>query len=347
MDPVKPPQTSRRSPVRWILPTLVILAAASAGGRYAWQSHHYESTDDAFVDGTVVRVAPQVPGRVATVAVVSDQRVEAGALLVALESTDLRHERERAAAARAEAEGRLVQARAQVMVAQAALDQAHAAAEAAAVEERNAAQDLHRYQQVSAGAVSRQALDNAETLAKRTVAETALARSREQAARAEITLAESQVATRAAEVESAAVLVRQAEQQLSYTEVRAPKAGRVTMKSVEVGDFVQVGQALMALVGDEVWVVANFKETQLTDMRPGQSVEVRADAFPDRRLAAHVQSIQAGAAARFSLMPPENATGNYVKVVQRVPVRIRFDEPASSLVGLAPGMSVVPDVKVR
>lgn len=337
-----------RKPVaRWIAVAVVVVVAVTAGGRYAWRARLHESTDDAFVDGTIVRVAPQVPGRVAEVSVASNQRVEAGALLVSIDPADLHIELSRAQASRAQAEGRLVQARAQVSVARAAFDQARAAEQVAAVEARNAAQDLRRYQQVSTGAVSRQALDNAETTAKRTAAETTLASSRARAAQAEIDLAESAVTTAEAEVRNADVLVRQAEQQLSYAQVRAPIAGRVTMKGVESGDFVQVGQALMALVADDVWVVANFKETQLAGMKPGQRVDIRADAFPSRALRGHVESIQAGAAARFSLMPPENATGNYVKVVQRVPVRIRFDEPAESLRGLAPGMSVVPEVRVR
>lgn len=332
---------------RWIVVSVVVVVAAALGGRHAWRARLYESTDDAFIDGTVVRVAPQVPGRVAAVPVASNQRVQAGDVLVSIDPSDLRIELSRAQATRAQAEGRLVEARAQVSVAHAAFDQAHASAQVADVEAHNAAQDLRRYQQVSSGAVSRQALDNAATTAKRTAAETTLAASRERAAQAQIELAESAVVTAQAEVVSADVLVRKAEQQLSYAQVTAPIAGQVTMKGVESGDFVQVGQALMALVANDVWVVANFKETQLAEMKPGQRVEVRADAFPSRSLRAHVESIQAGAAARFSLMPPENATGNYVKVVQRVPVRIGFDEPAENLRSLAPGMSVVPEVRVR
>lgn len=338
---------ARKPILRWIVVVVVVVVAAAVGARYAWKAHLYESTDDAFVDGTIVRVAPQVSGRLASVPVASNQRVEAGALLAAIDPADLRIELSRAQASRAQAEGRLVQARAQVSVARAALDQARASAQVAEVEAHNAAQDLRRYQQVASGAVSRQALDNAATSAKRTAAETSLAESRERAAQAEIELAGSAVTTAEAEVSNAEVLVRQAELQLSYANVTAPIGGRVTMKGVESGDFVQVGQALMALVADEVWVVANFKETQLAEMKVGQSVDVRVDAFPSRPLRGHIESIQAGAAARFSLMPPENATGNYVKVVQRVPVRIRFDEPAESLRGLAPGMSVVPEVRVR
>ena len=130
--------------------------------------------------------------------------------------------------------------------------------------------------------------------------------------------------------------------------MRAPIAGRVTNKAVEPGDYVQVGQQLLALVDPRVWVKANFKETELTHMRPGQPVTIDIDAYPDRQWKGHVDSFQQGTGSRFSLLPPENATGNYVKVVQRIPVKIVFDElPDSSRYLLAPGMSVVPEVDVR
>jgi len=129
----------------------------------------------------------------------------------------------------------------------------------------------------------------------------------------------------AGQVDQLTAAVRQAELDLSYTKLNAPEAGRVTRKSVEPGAYVQVGQTLFSIVPDRVWVVANFKETQLRHMRPGQPATVTVDAYPDRVFTGHVDSIQAGSGARFSLLPPENATGNYVKVVQRVPVKIVID----------------------
>jgi len=139
----------------------------------------------------------------------------------------------------------------------------------------------------------------------------------------------------------------QARLNLSYTKVFAPTDGYVTKKAVEPGIFVQVGQPLMAIVRPDVWVTANFKETQLTRMRPGQPVEIKVDAYPDIALHGHVDSIQRGTGSRFSLLPPENATGNYVKVVQRVPVKIVFDSNAETRkVLLAPGMSVIPEVNI-
>jgi membrane fusion protein (multidrug efflux system) len=155
------------------------------------------------------------------------------------------------------------------------------------------------------------------------------------------------VETVRAEIEQARAAVQQAELELSYTTIVAPEAGRITRKSVEAGAYVQVGQALLAVVSDDLWIVANFKETQLTNMTPGQPVEISVDAYPHALFKGHVDSIQAGTGAHFSLLPPENATGNYVKVVQRVPVKIVFDAPPDPQHALAPGMSVVPEVKIR
>ncbi len=140
--------------------------------------------------------------------------------------------------------------------------------------------------------------------------------------------------------------VRQAELNLSYTRIAAPQDGRVTHKTVQVGDYLKVGQAILAVVPDQVWVTANFKETQLTRMKPGQRVKIKVDAYPRRTFHGHVDSIQSGTGAQFSLLPPENATGNYVKVVERIPVKIVFDS-VDAEEPLAPGMSVVPTVDLR
>jgi membrane fusion protein (multidrug efflux system) len=149
------------------------------------------------------------------------------------------------------------------------------------------------------------------------------------------------------EIEQARATLRQAELNLSYTKIYATESGYITKKSVEPGNYVQTGQALMALVTDRLWVTANYKEVQLERMRPGQSVTIKIDAYPQRKFNGKVDSIQAGSGARFSLLPPENATGNYVKVVQRVPVKILFTEGLPSDFRIGPGMSVVPEVKVR
>ena len=137
-----------------------------------------------------------------------------------------------------------------------------------------------------------------------------------------------------------------AELDLSYAHITAPESGKVTKKNAEQRAYVQIGQPLLAIVTDEAWILANFKETQLTRMHPGQEVEIRVDAFPGRPVRGHIDSIQSGTGARFSLLPAENATGNFVKVVQRVPVKIVFDEPVTDML-LVPGMSVEPTVHIK
>lgn len=163
----------------------------------------------------------------------------------------------------------------------------------------------------------------------------------------QVAVSQAQAATAKANTEQLAAQVAQAELELSYTKIYASDDGRVTRKSVEEGALVQIGQPLLALVPGNVWVIANFKENQLGRIVPGQQVEIRVDTYRDKVFKGHVDSIQAGTGARFSLLPPENATGNYVKVVQRIPVKIVFDEPPDPRHMLAPGMSVVPEVAIR
>jgi membrane fusion protein (multidrug efflux system) len=170
---------------------------------------------------------------------------------------------------------------------------------------------------------------------------------RDEASKQDLEHAQAAADAAAADASRTEASLRQAELDLSYTRIDAPQAGRITRKAVEAGAYVAVGQPLLALVPAEVWVVANFKETQLTRMRPGLAATIRVDAFPDVRLRGHVDSIQAGTGARFSLLPAENATGNFVKVVQRVPVKIVLDDKASGDRLLSPGMSVEADVELR
>jgi membrane fusion protein (multidrug efflux system) len=256
-----------------------------------------------------------------------------------------------------EAGSRLEQARAQAAAAQAEATRAHA--------------DAQRYERLlQYHAVSRQEGDNAVAADRATAANLDAARQAQQAAGdnlrraqsqfgeakarlasaksapSQVAFSRAQVDTTAAEIAQAQAEVRQAELNLSYTKIDAPESGQITRKNVEPGAYVQIGQTLFSIVPDRLWVLANFKETQLRYMRPGQPVTIEVDAYPDRVFKGHVDSIQSGSGSRYSLLPPENATGNYVKVVQRVPVKILFDEPPDPSHPLGPGMSVVPTVKV-
>ncbi|HET8781819.1 MAG TPA: HlyD family secretion protein [Pyrinomonadaceae bacterium] len=234
---------------------------------------------------------------------------------------------DQAVAAAKTASAELESVRQRVAAAQAQVDEARAAQDAAAQTAQRARTQIGGAQ---AGV--------SESLGKLAQANTAPQ---------EIAVSEAQAATANATTEQLRAQVAQAELELSYTKIYAPEAGRVTRKSVEEGALVQVGQPLLAIVPGEVWVTANFKESQIGRMAPGETVEITVDAYPDKVFKGHVDSIQAGTGARFSLIPPENATGNYVKVVQRVPVKIVFDEPPDAKHMLAPGMSVVPEVAVK
>jgi membrane fusion protein (multidrug efflux system) len=170
---------------------------------------------------------------------------------------------------------------------------------------------------------------------------------KDEASRQDLDHAQAAADAAAADLAQSEAALRQTELDLSYTKIAAPEGGRVTRKAVEAGAYVQVGQAMLALVPQQSWIVANFKETQLTRMRPGQKAEIVVDSYPDQSLKGHVDSIQAGTGARFSLLPAENATGNYVKVVQRVPVKIVLDETLTGGRLLAPGMSVEATVDLK
>jgi membrane fusion protein (multidrug efflux system) len=225
-----------------------------------------------------------------------------------------------------------------------------AAAEVSAIRQRVAAQEAAVRQAEAAVAAARSGVSQAESGVAGQQAALGRAEAQRAGARSapkQVAQSRSQTSAAEADVARADAEVRQARLNLSYTKIYAPISGRVTRKGVEIGTHVQVGQPLLALVDPDVWVIANFKETQLAKMQPGQPVTVTLDAHPGIKLAAHVDSLQCGSGARFSLLPPENATGNYVKVVQRVPVKIVFDDLQQiEQYGLGPGMSVVPTVKI-
>ena len=344
-----PHQGAAKKRRRQILAAAAALAvAASAGAYYFWFVLPYESTDDAFIEGYVIPMASQVPGRVAELLVQDNQAVKQGDVLLKIDPRDYEASLAQARADLAAARSRVEQTKAQVNASQAKVVQAQASVVAAEAENHRAADDLKRYQSVDSTAVSKSAFDAAQSQARTASANLEAARAQVKAAEADVTLSEAGVDTADAAVQQAEARVRQAELNLSYTQVTAPEAGRVTRRVVEQGSYIQPGQALMAIVPRHYWVIANFKETQLTHMRVGQPVEVVVDAYPNHKFKGHVESIQSGAGARFSLFPPENATGNYIKVVQRVPVKIVLDndDPDAEL-ALGPGMSVDPKVRVR
>ena len=307
----------------------------------------FESTDDAFVEGHVTAIASQVPGRVSQLFVEDNQEIKKGDLLLQMDPRDYEARLVQAQANLTAARSQLEQAKSQFTAAQATAQETRESVVAVEARASYAKTNLSRLTEIGISGVSQDQIDAAQTQVRATSADVLVARSKISAADAQVKLGQANIATAEANIGQSEAAERQAELNLSYTKVTAPEAGRVTRRVVEQGNYIQPGQSLLAIVPKNMWVVANFKETQLKHMRPGQPTTVEVDAYPQFKFKGHVESIQAGSGARFSLFPPENATGNYVKVVQRVPVKIVLDDNAEASVVLGPGMSVEPKVRVK
>jgi membrane fusion protein, multidrug efflux system len=355
--PAPPPdaqaaQPQRRRHRRLLIALAVLLAiGATAGGIQWWLvARNWASTDDAFIDTHMVQISPQVAGRVEAVLVNDNQKVRASQLLVEIDPADYQAKLDQALANEQSAQGQLAQAQAQLPVVEANVKAAKADVAVAQAAATNADIALKRdlmLEHMGGLAIAQQTIDNDTATWRSDKANLAAAEQKAAAAAAQIDLDEKNIETAEAAAKAAAAQVEQARLDLGYTEIRASEVGRIANKNVAPGDYVQIGQALMALVPDQVWVTANFKETEIGRMQIGNPVDVYIDAYPGHVFHGHVQSIQPGSGAAFSLLPPENATGNYVKVVQRVPVKITFDDDPSAHWLLGPGMSVEPYVKVR
>ena len=344
-----PDGASTRSHKRFIplVVALGLLIIGAAAVYYFLAVRPYETTDDAFIDGHMIQISPQVSGHVLTVLIDDNQLVKKGDPLAQIDPRDYDVALTQARANLAAAQSRLAQAQHQVIVSRAKAEQERAAVGVAEAEAARAEANLARYQNVESRAVSREQVDAAIAAAHSSAAALEEARKKADASDAQIGQDQTQIPTADAGVQQAEAVLRQAELNRSYADITAPEDGWVTRRIVERGQYVQVGQALLAIVPRNVWITANFKETQLTHMKPGQPVWIEVDAFPQRKFRGHVDSIQAGTGAQFSLLPPENAAGNYVKVVQRVPVKIVLDEGEDPNFPLPLGASVVPRVKVR
>ena len=351
----------RRPPVI-VVGTAVLFALLFFGLGYLAEALTHEATDDAFLDSTIVSIAPKVSGQVKNVAVRSNQRVKAGDLLLEIDPRDLavQLDQKRAAVDSARANVALSKAvvelsRTQVATAEATAKQSAAEAGAAQATADKAKADLKRAEElIQNRTISPQEFDSAKAAATATEANLKAAQEKAASNRAKVAEAQAQVEAAQKALERGEAQARQtepdaqaAELNLSYARVTAPADGYVTKKAVESGNYVQVGQRLMAIVLTDIYVTANFKETQVEHIRPGQPVRITVDSAGDRAFKGHVDSIMAGSGAAFSLLPPENAVGNYVKVVQRIPIKILFDEPINVGHALGPGMSVVPSVHVK
>jgi membrane fusion protein, multidrug efflux system len=367
---------------KWVLIGLAIVFLVGGIFFYLYYSSR-ESTDDAQIEGDIVPISARVGGPVAKVLVDDNQYVEAGTVLVEIDPSDYQVALQRAEAELADAEANSVAAKTGVPLAstttssqlnvaranrgaaQKQVDAANARLREAEANYRKAAADLQRFKPlVEKDEISRQQFDTA-------VAAEEAARAGVESARAAVATAQSQVEQANAQVAAASVVpeqvgitrakanaseaqvkrnqaaLQQAKLNVGYTVIKAPVSGIVSRKSVQPGQIIQPSQAVLAIVPlEDVWVVANFKENQLKDMRVGQKATIHVDAY-DRDFEGHVDSIGGATSAKFSLLPPENATGNYVKVVQRVPVKLVFEKGQDKEHLLRPGMSVVPTVHVK
>jgi membrane fusion protein (multidrug efflux system) len=337
----------RRRPFAFVGGLILLFVALPAGYLYWDYASHFESTDDAFIAARQFTIAPKVPGYLTAVPVTDNEHVVAGQVIARIDDRDYRN-------ALAEAQAQVAEARANIenLDAQIVVQQAQIHANQAQVDQAQAAlvfaqQQAKRYQELAATALAGTVQD-----AQRYTSGLRQQQAAVESAQATLALAQRQIealqAQRASAVANLGLRKAQRDQaqlDLSHTIVTADQPGRVVQLSAAVGEFAQPGTNLTMFVPDDIWVWANFKETQLDYMRPRQRVTLEIDAYPERTIRAHVASVQPGSGTAFSLLPAQNATGNYVKIVQRVPVKLVMDDPPSD-VALGPGMSVDPTVRV-
>jgi membrane fusion protein (multidrug efflux system) len=336
----------RGKPVLMVLAAVVVIGAIVATF-YAIHAAQFVETDDAYIEGHVITISPQISAAVKTVLVDDNAVVHKGDVIVQLDPSDYQVALDQARATQAAMAGKLQQAKSEIDSAKASVDEARAEVDVAQANSENADADYKRFMNLStsnAGAVSRQQMDSASAAKRSNDAQVEQAKAKLIAAQVEVETKQATELAADGDLQKAIADVHKAEVNLSYCTIRAPSDGKITRKSVEPGSYVQTGEQLLALVPDQVWVVANYKETQLEKMKPGQPVSITVDAYPGEELHGHLDSIQSGTGSRFSMLPAENATGNFVKVVQRIPVKILIDNPDRPL---SPGMSVVVEVDVR
>ncbi|MBC6991539.1 HlyD family secretion protein [Hymenobacter sp. BT491] len=347
-EPEVEEQGRSRRPFLLIILALLLLV----GGYYGWTRYQFaqahEETDDAQVEGDVYPVLPRVSGPVAEVKVDDNTVVKKGDVLVTIDPADYQQRVNAAQAALAAAQANVVAARAAVGTAQANVGSARSAIGVSDATRARLQKDLQRSAYLRKEDIIPQSeYDAVQANLKSTTAQRSTAQQQVSVAQQQVAAAQQQVAVAQAVVKQRQADLDNALLQLSYTTLKAPTNGYVSKKNVQPGQVVSPGQQLMGIVAsDRTWVVANFKETQLEDMRVNQPVSVEVDAYPNEEFQGHIESISAATGARFALLPPDNASGNFVKVVQRVPVKIVLDkvDPEHPL---RAGMSVNAVVKVK
>jgi len=336
----------RRYPLALSVGALLLASVAGGGYLYWDNASHYETTDDAFIAARQFTIAPKVAGYLTAVSVTDDQHVATGQVIARIDDRDYQ-----TALAQAEAQADAAQANIANIDAQIAVQQAQVAGSASQVQQQQASltfaqQQASRYATLAKdGAGSVQDAQQYSSQQRQAAAGLQSAQAALVAASRQLVVLNAQRSSAKANLAQAIAQRDQAKLNLSYTTITAAQPGRVVQLSGANGQYVQPGTAIAMFVPDDVWVTANFKETQLNHMHPGDKVSLNIDAYPDRPVKGHVASVQPGSGAAFSLLPAENATGNYVKIVQRVPVKIVLDNPPANI-ALGPGMSAEPSVRV-
>ena len=337
----------RRHPIVTLFGLLAFVLLAGAVYLYWDNSRHFETTDDAFIASRQFSVAPKVAGYITAVPVTDNQHVNAGDVIARIDQRDYRTALAQAQAQVASAQASIQNIDAQIVVQQATIAQNQAQVQQAQAGLTFAQQQATRYTELARtgyGTVQSAQQYNSQLRQQESTLKSAQAALAAQQRQLDAVKAQRESAV--ASLKQAEAQRQQAELNLSYTTITAAQPGRVVQLSAAVGEYAQAGTALAMFVPDDIWVTANFKETQLDAMRPDEPVTLHIDAYPGRSVRGHVASVQPGSGTAFSLLPAENATGNYVKIVQRVPVKIVLDNPPTD-VALGPGMSVEPSVRVN
>jgi membrane fusion protein (multidrug efflux system) len=321
------------------------------GIRYFLYASSHEDTDDAYVTGYTHQISSRITGTVEEVLVDDNWHVTAGQPLLKLDPRDYQVALEKDRASYVQAKAQLVQASAQIPLAEAQLAQAQAQEDSSKANSDYLQRTFERNRQLfyqGRGVISKQDLDTAQSQAETSVATYKANLAAVNVARENVKVAHAQEEAARAQANAAMAQVKNSELQLSYCTIVAPVSGRIAQKTVQTGNRVSVGQALIAVVEDNVWIVANLKETQLERVRVGQPVEIKIDALPHYRFSGRVDSLQPGTGSNFALLPPDNATGNFIKIVQRVPAKILFDPESIKTVRdkIVPGLSAVPSIAI-
>ncbi|MDF7673803.1 HlyD family secretion protein [Acetobacteraceae bacterium ESL0709] len=344
-------ETGKGSPRKRVILIAIVVVVLVGIGLYMFLTRNHVSTDDAYTTGRKISIAPHVSGFVEKMLVDDNQLVHKGDLLVQLDGRDYLATLHRAEAAVQQAQadmnayemslivakknfpGRLVEAQGNVAAAEARLFKART--------------DYSRQHRVARAATTQQDIDYAKAALDEATAAVVQAQgqlTQAEPVQANIDTADAHVTQAVANLTAARADLEKARLDVEWTMIRAPRNGRISQRNIEQGNFVQTGQEMFSIVPDDIWIVANYKETQLKNMRPGQKVDIEIDAYPQLHLKGHVDSFQMGSGESFSAFPPENATGNFVKTVQRIPVKILIDSGLDPKIPLAIGLSVEPTV---